>query len=98
MLEPDRPHPARYWWLKRLAAGSALLALILALVRLGWGWEARRRLARELAPVVAADDPVTLADLPAGAVPDAGNGALVFRRAMADIGTESPSSSSMSWN
>ena len=90
-LEPEWPHPRRHWWLKRLVAGAVLLTLILGLVRVGWGWEARRRLLAVGAP---------LPDLSAylDPVPDADNGALVYRRAMAQIGTESPSSSTLSYN
>src|SRR4051794_7080659 len=97
-VEPTWPDPPRYWWLKRLALASLLLLLSLAVVRVAWGWEAHRRLARELAPVRAAGGPVSAAETNVAPVPDAENGALVFRRAFASIGAVSPSSSSMSYS
>jgi hypothetical protein len=96
--EPTWPDPPRYWWLKRLSLASLLLLLSLALVRVAWGWESHRRLARELAPVRAAGDPVSAAETNVAPVPDAENGALVYRRAFAAIRSDSPSSSTLSYS
>lgn len=57
------PAPPRYWWLKRIFVASILLVLTMALVRVWWGFEAERRLNREIANYLAAGEPVRLADL-----------------------------------
>jgi hypothetical protein len=43
--EPTGPVPIRFWWLKRLTVGLALLPVAVATLRLAWGWEAERRIA-----------------------------------------------------
>src|SRR5688500_14384145 len=80
--EPTGPHPPRYWWLKRLTLLALLLALLLSGVWAAWAAEARRRLAAQLAPVVAAGEPINAASMNVPPVPDAENGAELYREAM----------------
>jgi hypothetical protein len=96
--EPTGLHPPRYWWLRRLGLASVVLALGLAGLRVAWGREAKRRLVRELEPILARGEPVSGPMVNATAVPDGGNGALVYRQAMAAIGADSPAASSMNYN
>jgi hypothetical protein len=42
--EATGPVPIRFWWLKRLTVGLALLPVAVATLRLAWGWEAERRI------------------------------------------------------
>jgi hypothetical protein len=93
--EPTWPDPARYWWLKRLAMASLLLAFGLAGLRAFWGREATRRLGRELEPIIALGEPVSGPAMNPPPLPDAENGALLYLKAMAAFGTDSPSTSAM---
>jgi len=81
--EPTVPYPSRFWWLTRLSLLGLLLAAALAGLRGWWGWEARRRLDRELAPVIAAGWPVRAEDALPGPVPDLENAAAYLQRAIA---------------
>ena len=96
--EPTWPHPPRYGWLRRLVLGSLGIAVAFAVVRAGWGHEARRRLDRELGPILALGEPVAAPSLNPDPVPDAENGALVYLKAMNAIGTDSPASSAMEYS
>src|SRR5689334_12192856 len=75
--EPTHPVPPRYWWLKRLGLAGALLAVTLGAVWAAWAREAERRLGRELAPVIAAGEPVDAAGMIPPRLPDEENGALL---------------------
>ena len=95
--EPTWPDPPRYWWLKRLTASVLLLTVALAAVRYAWGREAKRRLGRELEPIIAAGEPVSGPGMNPPPVPDAENGALLYLKAMTVFGTDSPAASSMEY-
>ena len=60
--EPDRPHPPRFRWLRRITVGCAAIALALTMLRAGWGWEADRRLRRALDSIAARREPHRVAD------------------------------------
>jgi hypothetical protein len=75
---------------------SVLLALMLAGLRMAWGREAKRRLGRELEPIVARGEPVSGPTNPPP-VPDAENGARLYLKAMTVFGTDSPSTSAMNF-
>ena len=98
--EPDRPHPPRRWWLKRLTSGCVLLAVALAGLRAWWGHEADRRLRRTLDAIAADGHPVRAADLTAPPIPDELNAAIYLDRAAAAVvpGADSPSSSALGYN
>lgn len=58
--EPDYPYPVRYWWLKRICVLAMSLLVLLTITRFVWGWDAQRRLRREIARIQAAGEPVLL--------------------------------------
>ncbi len=81
----DVPIPPRYWWLKRLTLAAGCLVVGVVLLRLGWGWEANRQLAAEIARYRAAGQPVYAAEIDKqfDAVPDEDNAALLYEQASA---------------
>jgi len=95
--EPTWPHPPRYWWLRRIGLTSLLLAFGLSGIRAVWGWEAKRRLDRELEPILALGEPVSGPMMDPPPVPDGENGALLYLKAMTVFGTDSPAASSMEY-
>ena len=95
--EPTWPHPPRYWWLRRIGLTSLLLAFGLSGIRAVWGWEAKRRLDRELEPILALGEPVSGRMMDPLPVPDPENGALLYLKAMTAIGTDSPAASAMDY-
>jgi hypothetical protein len=96
--EPTYPYPPRWWWLKRVAASVAAIAVALLALRLGWGWEADRRLRRALEPIVAAADPVNGQQLNPAAVPAEQNAAAYLKAGFNAITfNDSPSSTSYSF-
>ena len=56
------PIPLRFWWLKRLALGGLVVLLLLVLLRVWWGYEAKRRWDSLLASYRQAGEPVSLDD------------------------------------
>lgn len=85
-LEPDaKPHPPRYWWLKRLALAAAVFLLALLGLRWWWGCEAERRLQAKIAEYRAAGQPVLLEDFMPEPIPDEENGAHFLQLAASKI-------------
>src|SRR3989304_269656 len=76
-IEPTvEPIPPRYWWLKRIAAVAGILLVVLFALRLGWGWEANRRLQAEIDKIIAAGEPIYPEDFdPKEDIPDEQNAA-----------------------
>lgn len=70
------PHPRRGRWLALLVA-----LLLLAAVRLWWGWVANHRLQAAIDELHAQGEPVTAEDLADPAVPDMANAVFFARRA-----------------
>jgi hypothetical protein len=97
--EPNYPYPARFWWLKRLAALGLALFISLTLVRLAWGRHMAGRLATAEAAVRSRGGAVTVEDLNRPSViPQAANAATYFKQAMAALRpVYGPSSSSLYW-
>lgn len=60
--EPDYPYPVRYWWLKWICMLAMSLLLLLTITRLIWGWDAQRRLRKEIRLIQTAGEPVLLDD------------------------------------
>ncbi len=54
--------PPRFWWLKRLTVAGGLYLLLLASVRLWWGYEADRRLQAEIDAIRGRGEPLLLED------------------------------------
>src|SRR3989442_1647780 len=79
------PYPPRYWWLKRITAGSVVLLLLLLLVRLIWGWDANRRLRNEINAIHARGEPILPEDFVTPHVPDAENFAFYLEQAIAAL-------------
>src|SRR4051812_42140640 len=93
--EPTYPYPPRRWWLKRVAVSLAVVAVMLLAVRLGWGWEADRRMRRQTDEMAAAGESTGAADLQAVPLADEDNAAVYLKRAAAALvpGVDSPASS-----
>ena len=81
--EPDYPYPPRFWWLKRITVVTAVVLLLLACVRVWWGWEASRRLQAEIDRIKAAGEPIEVADFTPVPVPDDQNAAPLLLKAIA---------------
>lgn len=98
-LDSATANPPRFWWLKRLTVSSLALAVVLAGVWYAWAGEARHRLARELEPLIAAGEPVNAAGMKAVRLPDAENGALLYRHAwtIMDRTVDSPANSQIDY-
>ncbi len=80
------PVPPRYWWLKRILAGSGLLLVGLLALRLWWGWYADRLLHAEIERIVAAGEPIYPEDFdPKEPVPDDQNAANLYLQAANSI-------------
>ena len=90
---PNVTHPPRFWWLKRLALGALGLAAVLAGIRVLWGNIAQRRLASELAPLVARGEAVNGPGMNIAHVPDEENGALLYIKAVQSNKGTSPAQS-----
>ncbi|MCP4246145.1 MAG: hypothetical protein GY778_03765 [bacterium] len=78
------PIPPRYRWLKRLAVSGVCLLVALVGLRLWWGYEANRRLQRQLDQYRSAGELVTAADFDRmlDAVPKADNAAVLLEEAI----------------
>jgi hypothetical protein len=75
--------PTRYWWLKRMLLGSAVLFVLLFAVRLWWGWIAHRDFEREVDRVVALGDPIYPMDFdPPAIIRDEDNAVLPLKKAV----------------
>jgi hypothetical protein len=59
--------------------------LLLLGLRLGWGWEVRRRVAAEIAEAKARGVPILPEDFDQSVIPDEENAAVLYRRAYAEI-------------
>lgn len=97
--ESPEPYPPRYWWLKRILLGSALLLGLLVAARLIWGWDADRRMREEIAAIQAAGEPILPEDFSIERVPDAENYAIPYQRAMTILSStnNSPRNGDMMW-
>ena len=78
------PIPPRFWWLKRLALGGVCLLLAVVGLRLWWGYEADRRLQRQIDQYRSAGELVTAADFDRmlDAVPEDENAAVLLEVAI----------------
>jgi hypothetical protein len=97
--EPAHPHPVRFWWLKRVAAFSLALLVVLSLVRLAWGRHMSRRMVAARAELQAQGGAADLADLnrSKGVAPEA-NAAAHFQKSIAALRpVYGPSTSSLYW-
>lgn len=96
--EPTWPNPPRFWWLKRLSVAGGALLVALIILRLGWGWEAQRRLRAAVAGLRAEGHPVRVEDLAAAPLDDEENAAQYLKRAHAFvIRSWAPSSTSLTF-
>ena len=75
------PIPPRYWWLKRITVGVALLLMTLAGLRWWWGVTAHRALQAEIDGLAAAGEPIFPEDFDLPLVPDDQNAALLLTKA-----------------
>lgn len=85
--EPAEPHPRRYRWLLRLAAGYVLIAAAVAGLRWWWGDLAERRFAATVAAAHARGQKIVVADFVDGdaPLPDEQNSAFYLGRAETGI-------------
>lgn len=97
-VQMTRPDPPRYCWLKRLTLGTLLLVVALLAVRLAWGWEAERRFARAIAPVLARGEPTTAAQWNPLPVAEPVNATPYLRKAAAAVNTTAWSPANTSIN
>jgi hypothetical protein len=92
--EPQQPYPPPLWWTRRLLLGFVGLLVLLAVLRLAWGWHADRLIAAAVAQYRAAGEPATLEDLDSPGILHDGNAVTHLLRAMdAAQGNNSPSNS-----
>jgi hypothetical protein len=77
--------PPRYWWLKRIAIGMAVLLVVLGGVRWWWGVYARRALQAEIDRYVAAGERVTFDDIAGPPIPDDQNAAVFLQQAATEL-------------
>jgi hypothetical protein len=97
--EPTYPHPARFWWFKRLTALGLVVLVVLTLVRLAWGRHMAQRLATAEMEVRARGGAVSVEELnrPSGISP-AANAATYFNSAITALRpVYGPSSSTTYW-
>lgn len=66
--EPDYPWPPRYWWLRRISIWSIVLLLVLAIIRIVWGWDADRRFQSAIDAIRAKGEPILPEDFELPAV------------------------------
>ncbi len=93
-------YPPRYWWLRRIALGFALLILLLGLVRLWWGYDAKARLDAAIAEIRAGGEPILPDDFVFPAVPDRENAAYYLKQAAAALNSaaEPPAETNMEYS
>jgi len=82
-----RPHPPRYWWLKRILLTTGVLLLGMLVLRWWWGWYADRQLQAKINELRAAGQRVTIEDFQYAPVPDEENAAHFLMKAHAAIVT-----------
>ncbi|MDB5353991.1 MAG: hypothetical protein JWN24_444 [Phycisphaerales bacterium] len=76
-----KPHPPRFWWLKRLSLAGLLLIVALAGLRWWWGHEAQRRIDALVADAHAKGEPILPEDFDSPPVPDDQNAAIPLKQA-----------------
>jgi hypothetical protein len=81
-VEPTKPNPKRFWWLKRLSLAALVLVLLLAGLRLVWGQRVQSRLDETIADIKAKGEPILFTDLVYEPLPDAENGAWYLMQAL----------------
>lgn len=86
-LEETQPIPPRWRGVKRIALGVLAALVLLVLLRLGWGWEAQRRLDAKIAAIRAAGEPVLPEDFERPPIPSDQNAAVLYKEAIALQGT-----------
>ena len=79
---PDLDRPiVKFRWLKRICWAVAVLVVVLACVRWGWGVYAHRKLQAEIDRIRAAGEPILLEDFATRDIPDADNAAIPLTEA-----------------
>lgn len=78
--DPTLPHPPRYWWLKRLSLGMAVMFFVIIGLRVWWGYEAHRRLYGFIAAADARGIPIRPEQFKSAYVPDDQNAALDYMK------------------
>src|SRR5687768_4094947 len=97
--EPTYPFPPRFRWLKYACYSTLLLAILLAGLRLWWGWEANGRLQRAFDNIVARGEPFWPQDFNSPFVEDEVNAVHYFKAALSALNAnvESPAESVMEY-
>jgi hypothetical protein len=80
-MQGERYIPPRFWWVKRIGCAGAAYLLLLAAVRLWWGWEADRRFQAAVEKHRAAGEPVLLEDFVRPPIADEENAAYFLGQA-----------------
>jgi len=78
-----KANPPRFRWLIRLSVLGVLGVLMVAGLRLYWGWAMQQRLDAIVADIAATGEPIHFGDLKQSPVPDADNKVYFLREAMA---------------
>ena len=79
------PYPPRYRWLKRSFLIVGIVLVLLAGLRIWWGWYAHRCLQAEIDAIHARGEPILPEDFQQPPIPDADNAAWYLRQAAAAI-------------
>jgi hypothetical protein len=86
MLDDSIHFPPRFWWLKRIIVGFAILLVALVGLRMWWGWYASRQLQAEIDRLVAAGEPIYPEDFdPKEEIPDEQNAAELLQQASSKL-------------
>src|SRR5262245_29853206 len=95
----NHPIIPRYWWLKRICAGGAMMLLLLCLLRIVWGWDASRRVEGMLATIRSRRQPTRPEDFNSPRVADENNYVYFLEQAIAAMNNkvESPAQSDLDY-
>ena len=86
-LQPDRPRPPRYWWLRRILLAGLLFLASLVVVRLWWGAYAERQLGAALEQIRAEGGMLSIEQYKQPPVPDEDNAADLLLQAASLVRT-----------
>lgn len=100
IIEATDPNPPRFWWLKRISAGSVLLVIALSSAWVGWDHLAAARRSSGIAAVRERGEPVLPADFVVPDVPDKQNVVFYLNQASVAINSaaDPPAATNMEYS